>query len=518
MTKLIEVPGQRHGWRAATVLPLEYFEYVEFPSSDNEGVGSSLTTTAWKAVTGILTVSTGASGNLTFDGFMWFEPLTPINGNYNVYTLWRYRRVGDYWKDGPENIAITPAQASGGAVTQIGEVESTGSITLLPNTNYEFQLFARRSSNTPAETVFIDTHGVASSVSRVSSGPTGSLVATETGPDVFSATGAVKVQGTLTATESGTDVLASAGTVLVQGTLAATEAGPDVFSASGTVSSGAVAGTLAATETGPDIFASAGAVLVQGTLVASESGSDVLSAFGTVRISGSLVAAESGSDVFASAGVVGYFGTMAATESGSDILAATGTVRIQGTLAVTESGQDTLASIGSVLVTGSLAVTESGNDIFSASGVLTAAPIAGQMSASEQNYDYFVGGTYLKPFAQYRDFDGIRRPFGVVKSRYRTIRAPRRAMRSRIKEFIYFVPRVYTGADSGQRIGYGRAIALPSSQEEQILRLQPEEQWLEDTLLTIEASVEAANPSWEDHEIMYEVLQQYRAVYASNHA
>ena len=88
----------------------------------------------------------------------------------------------------------------------------------------------------------------------------GLLAATESGPDVFVATGTVSsgVSGTLAATESGPDTFAATGSVLVAGSLAATEAGPDTFAATGTVSAPSVIGTLAATESGPDTFAATG--------------------------------------------------------------------------------------------------------------------------------------------------------------------------------------------------------------------------------------------------------------------
>lgn len=91
------------------------------------------------------------------------------------------------------------------------------------------------------------------------------------------------VSGSLAATESGPDTFAAAGQLGVIGSLVATESGPDTFAASGTVSSAAITGTLAATESGPDVFAAAGTVpQVYGTLAASESGSDAFVAAGTV--------------------------------------------------------------------------------------------------------------------------------------------------------------------------------------------------------------------------------------------
>jgi len=91
-------------------------------------------------------------------------------------------------------------------------------------------------------------------------GISGSLAATESGSDTFSASGSVLVAGTLAATESGPDIFAATGGVVVAGSLAATEVGPDTFAATGTVSTPSVTGTLAATESGPDTFAATGTV------------------------------------------------------------------------------------------------------------------------------------------------------------------------------------------------------------------------------------------------------------------
>lgn len=91
------------------------------------------------------------------------------------------------------------------------------------------------------------------------------------------------ISGSLAATESGSDIFAASGSVLVSGTLAATETGPDTFSASGTVASATITGDLAATETGPDVFAATGTVAqIFGSLAATEAGSDTFAADGTV--------------------------------------------------------------------------------------------------------------------------------------------------------------------------------------------------------------------------------------------
>lgn len=91
------------------------------------------------------------------------------------------------------------------------------------------------------------------------------------------------ISGSLAATESVSDTFSASGSVLVSGTLAATETGPDTFAATGTVTSATITGDLAATETGPDVFAATGTVAqIFGSLAASETGSDTFAADGTV--------------------------------------------------------------------------------------------------------------------------------------------------------------------------------------------------------------------------------------------
>lgn len=85
----------------------------------------------------------------------------------------------------------------------------------------------------------------------------GTLSATETGSDEFSASGAVSVLGALAATETGADTLSAEGVVRIAGTLAATEGDADTFVATGGAAS-SITGTLAATETGGDTFAATG--------------------------------------------------------------------------------------------------------------------------------------------------------------------------------------------------------------------------------------------------------------------
>lgn len=169
--------------------------------------------------------------------------------------------------------------------------------------------------------------------------------------------------GSLAATETGSDTFSASGDVIVSGSLSAAETGSDTFSASGTVSDAAITGSLAATEVGADTASIEGDVIVQGSLAATETGSDTFSASGTVASTG-------------------ISGSLAATETGSDTFNSSGTVLVKGTANLVETGLDGFTSTGKVLVSGSLSVTEIGADIFSAAGS-TITSITGSMAAVE---------------------------------------------------------------------------------------------------------------------------------------
>jgi hypothetical protein len=186
--------------------------------------------------------------------------------------------------------------------------------------------------------------------------------------------------GSLAATETGNDTFTASGTVssaAVTGSMAVSETGADTFSASGNV---VVTGALSATEVGNDSFAASGNVIVSGSLAVSEDGTDAFAASGSVTVSGSFAANETGDDVFEALGNVEVIGSLSVTEQGVDVFEASGTVSSQGitgSLSATEVGDDSFESAGLVLIYGSMAANESGNDVFSADGTVNTQPIAG---------------------------------------------------------------------------------------------------------------------------------------------
>ena len=239
---------------------------------------------------------------------------------------------------------------------------------------------------------------------------TGDLAVTESGSDTFASTGSVVVSGSLSVSETGNDTFASTGSVVVSGSLSVSETGNDTFQGSGAaISSGALAatetgndtfaatgtqvstGALAATETGTDTFSASGNVIVSGTLAVSETGNDTFVGVGGNVTTGALNATETGDDTFASTGSVIVSGTLSATE-GSDTFSATGNVIVSGTLAVTETGQDTFSSAGGAVIAGTFAATEIGADTFSASGTFVS---TGALSATEQSDTFSASGNLV---------------------------------------------------------------------------------------------------------------------------
>lgn len=512
---------------------------IIFPSTASDGSYLDITGTAFTAITDVLQVRTDAAGDLFFSGHLNFEPQTLNNGGYGAAAIWRYRTVGGSWTDvGTEIAQITGALVASGILDNPGEIDVSTSITTLSaNTNYEAQLYARRLSSTPANTISFYSNPTDATVSATSGGVSGTLNATETGSDTLASTGKVIVQGTLSATETGSDTLASTGDVIVQGTLAATETGADTLVATGAV---LVQGTLAATETGADTFASSGNVIVQGALAATETGADTLASTGMVLVQGSLSATETGSDTLVSSGTVGNVatgtlnatetgsdtatisgkvivqGALSATETGSDTLSSTGDVLVQGTLAAAESGSDALVSTGKLIVTGVLGATETGSDTLVADGFVTTGPVTGDLNAQESGQDtVFAYGFTLapRPVVEYtlRLFDSIRSP-GNQRGPFKSLRGLEHAMWDRVLQKCEYQTKAYvTAADPNTwRIGYGRPITRSIAAEEADLRKVKENVWLRSKLTELYKRVASANPTAELHDVLTSTLYYYQ--------
>lgn len=243
---------------------------------------------------------------------------------------------------------------------------------------------------------------IAETVSFKSDDVTGTMAATESGSDIFAASGMVSdpsVSGAMSATEAGADALAGSGGLVVTGVASATESGVDTASASGAVS---VQGTAAAGEAGSDSASSAGLVSISGTVSGVEGGADSASAAGTLSVAASLAAAEAGADGFSATGSVqaeGIIGVLAAAESGSDSLAASGAVESTGVLEAAEAGSDGFEADGTVeasSVFGSLSTVEAGADAVAAFAAIL---VDGMLSAAEIGSD-IMGREVVTPPAR----------------------------------------------------------------------------------------------------------------------
>lgn len=186
------VDGSRYGWRGALVLPDEYFDTaatgytltvdplsfaitanaitfdLQYGPTDSDGTYLDITGTSHTAITDVLRVRTDADGELIFTGTLAFQPDTITNGSYNVAAIWRYRTVGGGWNDVGTEISATNASiVTGGVLDVIGSIDVADSQTgLSANTNYEVQLYARRISATPANTILFSTETIDATVSN----------------------------------------------------------------------------------------------------------------------------------------------------------------------------------------------------------------------------------------------------------------------------------------------------------------------------------------------------------------
>lgn len=509
---------------------------VVHPNTNTDSTFVDITTTSMVAITDVLPVRTDATGSLTFSGALAFEPLTLTTGVYNTAVIWRYRTVGGSWTDvGTETTSTNPSVVTGGVLDNAGDVSAAATQTSLSaNTNYEVQLYARRISASPTNTI---TFSGTAQVTSVPPPITGTLSATETGADTCVSTGDVIVQGSLAATESGSDTAALTGDVIIQGALSATEAGSDTAVITGDV---IVQGTLAATESGSDTVVSTGKVIVQGNLSATETGSDTVVSTGTITVQGNLSATESssdtavilgdvivqgtlaateiGSDTAAISGVIGtpaITGTINATEVGNDTAVIVGDVFVQGNLAVTEVGSDTAAISGQVAVQGLLDAVEVGGDTASMTGTVGASEITGSLAAQEASSDtcFSYGFTLdAEPIVEYniRLFDSMRSS-GNLRGAYKSVRGLEHMMWDRVLQKCVYNPNVYVTADDPDtwRIGYGRPVTRSFATEEAELRKVRENIWLRSKLTELYKRVASANPTAELPDVLLSTLYYY---------
>ena len=120
---------------------------------------NSISGTSFTAISDLMTVKTGSSGQIQFAGALTTtcEAAAPV-GSFNVEMKWQYRTVGGSFADVATAVNSDPDTSTtfeGDYFSEDGFVNSSPTKTgLSASTNYEVQLFARRTSSTPTKDVF----------------------------------------------------------------------------------------------------------------------------------------------------------------------------------------------------------------------------------------------------------------------------------------------------------------------------------------------------------------------------
>lgn len=120
---------------------------------------NSVSGTSFVAISDIMTVKTGSSGQVQFSAALTTtaDSASP-NGVFDVEMKWRYRTVGGSFADVDTAVSSDPDTSvyfDGDYFTDDGFVSSSPTKTgLSANTDYEVQLFARRTGGSPAKNVY----------------------------------------------------------------------------------------------------------------------------------------------------------------------------------------------------------------------------------------------------------------------------------------------------------------------------------------------------------------------------
>ena len=120
---------------------------------------NSVSGTSFVAISDLMTVKTGSSGQIQFAGALTTtaEAASPV-GSFNVEMKWQYRTVGGSFADVTAAVNSDPDAATtfeGDYFAEDGFVNSSPTKTgLSASTNYEVQLFARRTTSSPTKTVY----------------------------------------------------------------------------------------------------------------------------------------------------------------------------------------------------------------------------------------------------------------------------------------------------------------------------------------------------------------------------
>lgn len=120
---------------------------------------NSVSGTSFVAVSDLMTVKTGSSGQIQFAGALTTtcEAASPV-GSFNIEMKWQYRTVGGSFADVATAVNSDPDTATtfeGDYFVDDGFIDCSPLKTgLSASTDYEVQLFARRTTTTPTKSIF----------------------------------------------------------------------------------------------------------------------------------------------------------------------------------------------------------------------------------------------------------------------------------------------------------------------------------------------------------------------------
>ena len=119
----------------------------------------SVSGTSFVAISDLMTVKTGPSGQIQFGGALTTScPAASPAGSFNVEAKWQYRTVGGSFADVATAVNSDPDTQTifeGFYYSEDGFVDCSPLKTALSaNTDYEVQLFARRTTSSPSKSVF----------------------------------------------------------------------------------------------------------------------------------------------------------------------------------------------------------------------------------------------------------------------------------------------------------------------------------------------------------------------------
>jgi len=125
----------------------------------NDSTFSSVSTTSFAAISDLMTVKTGSSGQIQFAGALTTtcESASPT-GSFNIEMKWQYRTIGGSFADAATAVNSDPdtqVYFDGDYFTDDGFVDCSPLKTgLSASTDYEVQLFARRTTSSPTKSIF----------------------------------------------------------------------------------------------------------------------------------------------------------------------------------------------------------------------------------------------------------------------------------------------------------------------------------------------------------------------------